>query len=107
MDLSIADRRTLYKDLMLGQGFHTWMTNGGDASVAEVGERLAGLGVEEEVPRKPPIRRIPSVNFLDIEDSSRASAIVNVALPEDRTRFCRYLEDRPLGFGIVVAVSVL
>ncbi|KAH7316633.1 P-loop containing nucleoside triphosphate hydrolase protein [Stachybotrys elegans] len=51
------------------------------------------------------IRPLPFVNLLDIEDSVYADAIIDEALPKDRSRFQSYLSCRPLGIGIVTAAA--
>ncbi len=48
---------------------------------------------------------MPTVNLLDFGDSFLADAIVQEALPLDQARFRGYLSNRPLGCGLLIAVS--
>lgn len=79
--ISLQDRRTLHRSLLLGHGFFEWMTQ------------------TTTVPRQLPI-----VNFLDVEDTKYTDALLGEALPQDRARFRQYLSKRPLGLGLMTAV---
>jgi hypothetical protein len=86
----IKDRMDLHQAVMLGDGFYKWMVHPDAVSLDKPGAKL---------------RRLPVVNFLAFDDKQYADAIVEEALPVDRNRFRRYLSDRPLGIGIIIAVS--
>lgn len=94
-------RMELHRALMRGNGFYDWMTQPGPQDITEA---MAAASLDDKA--APTLRPLPSVNFLDIDDQAYADAIVEEALPQDRVRFRGYLSNRPLGIGIITAVSV-
>jgi hypothetical protein len=98
----MKDRMDLHRALMRGTGFYGWMTgsNPGDdlssamAAIDRKGNKLATQ-----------LRRLPTVNLLAIEDGNYAGALLEETQPDDRARFRQYLSNRPLGLGIIAAVS--
>lgn len=52
------------------------------------------------------VRELKSYNFLDIKDQRLVDLLMDQALPVDRARLRRYLEDRFLGLALVTAVSL-
>ncbi|KAM0229344.1 hypothetical protein ACHAP5_011678 [Fusarium lateritium] len=126
----LCDRMSLHRDVLRGAGFFDWMTAKAppvpawaaakspaektttkapvtDAPINEdpVNEApvTKGIGNIEHQTETISIRPIPAINFLDIEDQAYIDCIVEEALPEDRTRFRKYLSNRPLGLGMITA----
>lgn len=54
---------------------------------------------------KPVVRPIPVVNLLGTGDDAYVDALVKEVLPADQVRFRQYMINRPLGLGIITAVS--
>lgn len=65
------------------------------------------MGFDELQPLPVIPWKLPSVNFLDGLDADYVDAIIDKALPEDRSRFRTYLSERPLGIGSISSVSML
>jgi hypothetical protein len=65
---------------------------------------VEGIENIELEPKSTPLRPLPTVNFLDIENQAYVNCILEEALPEDRARFREYLSNRPLGLGMITAV---
>ncbi|KAK0717372.1 P-loop containing nucleoside triphosphate hydrolase protein [Lasiosphaeria miniovina] len=85
----------LHSALLRGNGFYDWMTWPAQ-NTADLVELMAGLGLTSRV------RALPVVSFLSI-DVDRIDALLEEALPLDRTRFNQYLSKRVLGLGIITA----
>jgi len=83
--IRIEDRMELHRSLMCGTGFYEWMTR-------------AGRGTNSK-------QQIPTVDFLSGPNDRYIDALIDEALPHDRTPFLRYMSDRPLGLGIITAVN--
>lgn len=104
----VADVKTkmqLHRGLLRGNGFY-WFMAGKQPSVGDqdVTDAMGALSVSSAVPA---LRPLPVVNFLDMNDKAYEDAVVEEALPADRQRFRAYLSTRPLGVGIITAVSSL
>lgn len=99
----LKNRMNLHRALVRGNGFYDWMTKDAPQTLDEC-KAFSSLAGSEAIIK---YRALPVVNFLDFGDDARADAIVNEALPEDRDRFRAYLSSRPLGLGIIAAVSCL
>lgn len=82
---------SLHRDLLRGTGFY-------DTILGKVppGPSLESLS--------SPARSLPVVNLLGA-DEDYIKALMQETLPEDRARFQTYLSERPLGLGIITAVS--
>ncbi|KAM0257022.1 hypothetical protein ACHAQJ_004617 [Trichoderma viride] len=93
----LKDRMDLHRALLRGNGFYDWMTKRQTQSINKNVASLSSADTSVEC------RPLPVVNFLGKVDKTRADAIVNEALPEDRDRFRAYLSHRPLGLGIIAA----
>ncbi|KAM0496632.1 hypothetical protein ACHAP8_007209 [Fusarium lateritium] len=93
----VRDRMDLHRALVRGEGFYQWMSKPAPRDVEQAMEATK----LEDAPVT--IRPLPVVNFLHGVDKEYADAIVDEALPGDRTRFRAYLEHRPLGLGIATA----
>lgn len=97
--VNAKDRQALHRYLSLGTGFYPWMARLPETKKSD--DWLGQLSLAKDM------RPLPTTNFLDFGDATLANAIVEEALPQDRARFRRYLTDRPLGLGLVAAVSGL
>lgn len=95
----VKDKMDLHRALLRGQGFLGWMTKRPPQSIEAA---AASLSLNETTAR---LRPLPVVNFLDLPDPAHAEAIVKEALPQDEDRLRGYLSNRPLGVGIIAAVS--
>lgn len=82
----IRFKMALHRALLRGNGFYDLLVR------------------DEPYDRAP--RRLPIVNYLDIDDGFITALLLEV-LPEDRTRFYSYMSRRPLGLGCIAAVSIL
>lgn len=71
---------------------------------AEVTDSISQLSLGE---RKMYMETLPVVNLMKCPDRDFINAVVHEALPEDRDRFREYFSKRPLGLGIITAVSYL
>lgn len=90
-DAQIRFRMGLHRDLMRGTGFYpTWR-----------------LEAKREFPHffDHEARSLPMTNFLETNDERYIEALMMEALPSDRAGFQKYLSKRPLGLGIITAVS--
>jgi hypothetical protein len=85
---------------MRGTGFYNWMTS--PSPKDKLSEAMSATPLEAKA--SVTFRRLPVVNFLNIDDDKYVDAMIEEALLEDRTRFRQYLSNRPLGLGIVAAV---
>lgn len=87
---------------MRGTGFYNWMTR------ADSKDSLLEAMAASSLNDRPAItlRHLPVINFLDVDDDKYIDALLEEALPEDRTRFRRYLSSKALGLGIFAAVRI-
>lgn len=83
----------LHRDLVRGLGFYDTLRR-----------RQAALAPEPLEAPLPPLLGLPVTSFLPA-DAALVEAILEEALPQDRTRFREYLAQRPLGLGLITAVS--
>jgi hypothetical protein len=90
----------LHRYLMRGTGFYDWMIRTGPGANLE--QAMANLEPDKPAPA---LRPLPTVNLLDGTDDQYVDALIEEALPHDRAPFRRYMADRPLGLGIITAVS--
>lgn len=88
--VGLDDARSLHRDLVRGTGFFKSL----------VEDNLAAQ-FRESAPWN-----LPTVDFLAINDIAYRSALLDSLLPQDRQRFECYLEKRPLGVGMISAVSL-
>lgn len=95
------DMMDLQRALMRGTGYFDWMMR----PSADLAEKMAATSLEPN--SLPTLRPLPVVNFLEIADAKYVDALVEEALPQDRTRFRQYLSKRLLGLGIITAVSLI
>lgn len=72
--------------------------------VTEVAASVSQLTLGE---KKMYMETLPIVNLLSCTDQDLVNALVHEALPDDRDRFREYFSKRPLGLGIITAVSCL
>ncbi|KKP02303.1 hypothetical protein THAR02_05596 [Trichoderma harzianum] len=96
----------LHRALLRGNGFYDVLVPKPSAS-QDFAEALGKLSLDDEegeqskdVPAPP--RRLPVVNLVDIPEEHLA-ALFHEALPGDRQRFAKYLSERPLGVGVIMA----
>ena len=101
-----ADRMELHRAVMRGTGFYDWMTS---PVAPGLHQEMADLSLGTPAPgtARPPLRQLPVVSFLAVDDERFAGAVLEELLPADRVPFRAYLENRPLGIGGVVAVSFI
>lgn len=92
---------SLHRDLVRGTGFYDTLV-GKVPSVDEIAADLEGLSLESS---SRAARSLPIVNLLGT-DQDRIKALMQEALPQDRARFQTYLSERPLGLGVITAVSI-
>ncbi|KAH6695094.1 P-loop containing nucleoside triphosphate hydrolase protein [Plectosphaerella plurivora] len=52
---------------------------------------------------RPPFRRLPTMNFLDVENTTYLDHILSLVLPQDWERLKNHLRDRTLGLGLITA----
>jgi hypothetical protein len=88
--LTMQDRQALYRALMQGVGFFDWMTT---------------LAVPNGATGRPAQRKLPSINFIDVVDKEYIASVMDGVAHYDRSRLLGYLRDRPLGLGLITAVS--
>jgi hypothetical protein len=95
--LNMDDQQVLHRALMQGAGFAKWMT----APVMPSGiEDMANLDLS-----RPSFRKLPTIDFLAVEDVAYIACLQSLILEKDRARFFAYIRDRPLGLGLITAVS--
>jgi hypothetical protein len=73
-------RMSLHRDLMKGRGFYHSLRHKG-------------------------LMSLPTINCLPTNDNLLSAWLTNITKP-NRPRLCNYLRNRPLGFGIITAVSL-
>jgi hypothetical protein len=95
----VRDRMDLHRAILRCQGFYDWMSK---SEPSDIDEALETTTVEDS---PPVLRPLPVENLLEGVDQEYAGAIIEEALPQDRARFRGYLTARPLGLGIITAVS--
>ena len=99
---AIRFKMALHRDLLLGNGFYRSLRRMRPAPSAVKHEELAeAMGQLDLGPKT-----LPVVNLLDVS-AEHASALMEEALPADRTRLRQYLTARPLGLGAITAVSLM
>lgn len=107
MNLSVDERQELHRALMRCRGFYEFMT--GEPDVARCGVVGGSTGKHATLGSGGALtaRTLPVVSFLppSDEDKNIVDALLEELLPNDRSRFCGYMMNRDLGFGIVTAVS--
>lgn len=96
----------LQRDLLRGTGFYKTlcghMVNLDDVSAEDLlSKTLAATHLDDSDLLS---KRLPIVDFLELPETYLLSLMEEV-LPADRERFIRYMSKRPLGLGIVTAVS--
>ena len=94
------DRMDLHRAVLRGKGFYDWMTR--PVPALDVADAMASLKLDAAPAF---VRPLPVVNLLDVGDAEYADALIHEALPDDRVPFRQYLTARPLGIGIITAVS--
>lgn len=94
----------LHRALLRGNGFYDVLVPKQSVSTdfVEALEDKEG-GQSKDAPALP--RRLPVVNLVDIP-AEHLDALFQEAMRGDRQRFAKYLSERPLGVGVVLAVSV-
>ncbi|RNJ60102.1 hypothetical protein D7B24_000299 [Verticillium nonalfalfae] len=98
-----ADKMSLHRAVMRGTGFWDWMR--GIDPATNITSGLAATPPKRQP--LPKLRELPVVDFVDIDDVDYVNALLHEALPTDRVRFKGYLSHRPLGLGMMTAVSQL
>lgn len=96
---------TLHRALLRGQGFYEEMVSPDD--IASLTAAMEGLSLDNVVTSLAPkftVASLPVVNFLDFQEDM-VVALLAEALPEVRARFHQYMTERPLGLGLITAVS--
>ncbi|KAI0901692.1 P-loop containing nucleoside triphosphate hydrolase protein [Annulohypoxylon nitens] len=93
----INDRMDLHRALLRGNGFYDWMTS----PAPSVG-LIASIGTMS-IRDKSSLRPLPTENFLETSNPTFINVLLDELLPEDQQRFKRYLQCRPLGFGLITA----
>ena len=87
----VGFRMKLHRDLLRGTGFYDTLRHEMDS---------------REGDKKKPATSLPIVNLFAAADEGYSMAAMEEALPVDRMRFRKYLQARPLGLGILTAVSL-
>lgn len=102
----VALKMSLHSDLLRGTGFYetfkkfSALSTQNDPVVEDITGGIKGM----QIHHMPVSTRLPSVNMLDMDDDYREVLLRGIFEP-DRERFTRYMLDRPLGLGILTAVS--
>jgi hypothetical protein len=94
------DRMDLHRAVLRGKGFYDWMTR--PAPALDVTDAMASLQLDAA---SALVRPFPVANLWDVGDAEYADALIHEALPDDRVPFRQYLTARPLGIGIITALS--
>ncbi|KAG7135392.1 putative ATP-dependent helicase like protein [Verticillium longisporum] len=101
----VLDRMELHRAVLRGKGFFEWMVK--PAPVEDntgLAGNLAAMGLENAPrPEVTKRRQLPIVNFLNIPDGRYVDALLEEALPQDRSRYRRYLSECQLGIGVMTA----
>ncbi|KFG84682.1 putative DNA helicase [Metarhizium anisopliae] len=95
-------RMHVQKDLLLGTGFYNTLRAKPQSTGGEIETALADLRING-ASRGTKFWRLPGQPLLDVSDRDFVDALMQEALPEDRSRFTEYLRNRPLGLGIIIA----
>ncbi len=86
----------LHRDLMRGTGFWTSCGNAMATVTLEDGKHPVS-----PVPRT--FLKVPTVDFLDIDNEDYVDALMAETLAQDRRRLRAYLNVRPAGIGLIIA----
>lgn len=97
----LDESRSLHRDLVRGSGF--FKSHVEDNLIAS----FENLTIGKPKTSTASYWDLPTINFLDINDVSYRSALLNILLPQDRHRFESYFAKRPLGLALIVSVSFL
>ncbi|KAM5342775.1 hypothetical protein ACJ41O_013741 [Fusarium nematophilum] len=97
---------SLHRDLMRGQGFWKTMVDG-IGNVNRLDAATERVTLQDHEAAKPLVRMrlgaLPSHNLLTGPNEEWVDCLMMEALAIDRARFRRYLSQRPLGFGLIIA----
>lgn len=99
----------LQRDLFRGNGFHRALSAADATWEQDLVNAMASTHVNEDTAIKDAaarIRRIPIVDLFKVPRDYLVALKENI-LPEDCSRFTEYFSTRPLGLGIITAVSKL
>lgn len=69
-------------------------------NIPDLSDMMADVNLEDT---NRSIRSLPSFDFLDVEDPVLRKSILDISLPEDRSRMERYASRRELGIALVAA----
>ncbi|KAH6663942.1 P-loop containing nucleoside triphosphate hydrolase protein [Plectosphaerella plurivora] len=89
--LGFPDARSaleLHRQDLCGQGFYKW---------------LSKAAVKNESSNGGTLTKLPSINYLAIDDQVYIDALMTEILEVDRPRFRRYVSDLAVGLGIIIA----
>lgn len=107
VSLDVAFKMRLHRGLVRGTGFYNTLTD------PEFDNLLAKLQASEDITAGMRVLstndsaaapRLPSVSLFNFDVDYRDALLSEIYEP-DRGRFLRYMTDRPLGLGIMTAVS--
>ncbi|KIE02685.1 hypothetical protein MAJ_00987, partial [Metarhizium majus ARSEF 297] len=100
--VSHGKRRMRYQmNLLLGTGFYNTVRVKSASAGGKIETAMAHLGLGR-VPYSSS-RPLPTISLLNVAGRDFVEALMQEALPEDRSRFTKYLRNRPLGLGIIIA----
>lgn len=105
----IKFRMALHRALLRGNGFYDVLVRSSD-EVDQLAAALATAHIDADVNIADlgslllPDRLLVS-DLITLPDE-HLTALMEEVLPEDRTRFIKYLSERPLGLGCITAVSI-
>lgn len=101
-------RMSVQRDLFLGTGFYNTFEAKPTSASGTITTAISNLRLSDalDIPRTP-FNPLPNIPLLRITNRDFVDALMQEVLPEDRSRFTEYLCNRPLGLGIITAVSSL
>ncbi|KAH0598380.1 hypothetical protein MHUMG1_03678 [Metarhizium humberi] len=97
-------RMSVQRDLFLGTGFYNTFEAKPTSASGTITTAISNLRLSDslDIPRTP-FNPLPNIPLLRITNRDFVDALMQEALPEDRSRFTEYLCNRPLGLGIITA----
>ncbi|KAJ3530916.1 hypothetical protein NM208_g3330 [Fusarium decemcellulare] len=91
---------SLHRDLMRGQGFWRTMIHG-------VSGAMGQAALDDNEAKRMCLEALPCVNLLKGPNEEWISALMMQVPGPDRTRFRRYMSERPLGLGLITSLAEL
>ncbi|KAL6811805.1 hypothetical protein V8C40DRAFT_270742 [Trichoderma camerunense] len=100
----IKFKMAFHRALLRGNGFYDVLVPLAD-EVYQLADQLANSSLDIGVTNMGELllpKRLPVIDLIDLPQE-HLNSLIEEALPADRQRFVKYLSERPLGFGAIVA----